>query len=103
MSLKVLYTTVPDEKTADEIAEKMVREKLCACVNYYPIRSVYVWQGDVQKDGEYGMWFKTTDDRVQELAERVKELHPYSVPAVLVWSVDVLNDDYEKWAKEVTR
>jgi len=36
-----VYTTFPDEEKAKEIGEHLVREKLAACVNFWPIKSIW--------------------------------------------------------------
>lgn len=41
MEYIAVYTTLPDEGSAKEIARKMVEERIVACVNFFPIKSVY--------------------------------------------------------------
>jgi len=75
------YVTAPPEAAAD-IAELLVEERLAACVNRTPIRSVYRWDGDVHDDEEVLLLAKTTDERYGALADRVREVHPHDVPCI---------------------
>ena len=47
MSLTV-YTTAPDEKTAEALAKKIVAAKLGACCNFWPVRTIYSWEGKLK-------------------------------------------------------
>lgn len=75
------YVTAPRD-AASELARTLVDERLAACVNTVDCESVYRWEGDVVADDETILLAKTTDDRYDDLAARVVELHPYDVPCV---------------------
>ena len=36
-----------------EIATALIKDKLTACVNLLPIKSIYLWQGEIEQDREY--------------------------------------------------
>ncbi|MFB6205294.1 MAG: divalent-cation tolerance protein CutA [Haloglomus sp.] len=75
------YITAPPDAAAD-LARTLVEERLAACVNHVDCGSVYRWEGEVVTDEEVILLAKTTDERYDELAARVDELHPYDVPCV---------------------
>ena len=69
----------------------MVEESLAACVNVLgPVRSIYRWQGAIEKADEVAAIFKTTDARADALIARIAALHSYDVPCVAVWPIDRL-------------
>ena len=43
---KIVFVTAA-EKDGSEIAEKLVTQKLAACVNIIPVRSIYKWKGKI--------------------------------------------------------
>jgi periplasmic divalent cation tolerance protein len=95
----VLSTAPPGQ--AHEIARALVAERLAACVNLLPgVRSVYRWKGSLQDDPETALWIKTTPERLAALAERLRALHPYEVPEVLVLSPLSGSSDYVGWVRE---
>ena len=79
----VVYTTVKNEKDADTIAKILVMEKLAACVNYFPVISMYRWKNKMEKTKEVMLMCKTTGKNLKRLKKRIKEIHPYEIPEVI--------------------
>lgn len=47
-TLSACFVTAPDETIAKELANKIISNKLAACVNMIPkITSIYMWEGKV--------------------------------------------------------
>ena len=90
----------PDEETALAIARAMVGERLAACVNVTGrVRSVYRWQGAVEEADERLLVVKLRADRLEPLAARLVELHPYDVPELLVFPVERGLGPYLEWVR----
>ena len=84
-SVRAVLTTAPDAEVAATLARALVEERLAACVNVVPgARSYYRWEGAIQEDAELLLIIKTGVARVEALAARIKDLHPYELPEVLV-------------------
>ncbi|MFN8577205.1 MAG: divalent-cation tolerance protein CutA [Candidatus Sericytochromatia bacterium] len=99
--MKVILCTTPKDKSED-MAQILLEEKLVSCVNIIPaIRSIYWWNGQIQKDTEDLLIIKTKDDLVNELIEKVKEVHPYDIPEVISLNVEDGNNDYIKWIDSI--
>jgi periplasmic divalent cation tolerance protein len=95
--MHVLLSTFPDEDTARRIAHTLVEERLVACVNVLPgITSIYRWEGKVETTAEVLTVIKTGAplDRVML---RLKELHPYDVPEMVVLPVADVLPAYLQW------
>ncbi len=99
----VVYSTAGNEEEAKRIARKLVEEDLAACVNLWPIRSVYEWEDELCEDEEYALLVKTTAGRAEEVVERIVELHSYETPAVLVLPVLSGFEGFLEWIREQTR
>lgn len=97
----LFYLTHPDEATARRIGQQLVQERLAACANYFPIQSMYWWEGQVAAEGEWVSLLKTATKRGEALEKRAEELHPYEVPCILQVTVKA-NEAYEKWIEEST-
>lgn len=98
----VVFVTVPagDGKNdvGDRIAQKVVEERLAACVNRISgISSTYRWQGKVEKDTEDLLVIKTMPEKFSRLRDRVVELHPYDVPEVIALPIERGHHPYLKW------
>ena len=99
----VVLSNAPDESLAKRIAHIVVEEGLAACVNLgRPSLSIYMWQGTLEGTEEIPLTFKTTGAQVLALMERIKSLHPYDVPELLVLPVIAGLDSYIQWVKEQT-
>ncbi|MCA8952424.1 MAG: divalent-cation tolerance protein CutA [Planctomycetes bacterium] len=78
----VLCTAPPS--SGRELAQQLVEERLCACVNVLPaVLSCFRWEGRVESAEEMLLVVKTTAAAAPKLRARIVELHPYDVPEVL--------------------
>jgi periplasmic divalent cation tolerance protein len=66
------------------------------------VRSIYRWQGAVQRDAEVLLLLKTVPGRVPALSARIRELHSYDVPEVLALPVLGGLQSYLEWIEEST-
>lgn len=81
----VVYTTINDIKEGRRIAQTLVEEQLVACVNIIPkIESIYRWKGKVENETEIIILAKTTDKNVKKTIQRIKTLHAYELPDIIV-------------------
>ena len=94
----VLITAPPDR--ADDLARTLVAEQCCACVNVVPgVTSHYLWEGKQERDTEALLIAKVAAERLAAFTARVKELHPYRVPEILVLAPTGGNPEYLDWVR----
>jgi periplasmic divalent cation tolerance protein len=93
-----VYIVAADMAEAERIAEALVDDRLAACVNILGgIRSVYRWQGAVERADEVAMIAKTTEALFQQLSARVRALHSYDTPAIVAWPIVAGDATYLDW------
>ena len=92
-----VYTTAPDEKTAEILAEEIVVAKLGACCNFWPIKTIYSWEGELKKDTEHIILIKTSKTKYEELEKYIVKNHPYSMPAVVSFPWDDSYKPFKDW------
>ena len=98
MSVMFVYVTAKDADEARAIAKGVVGERLAACANVMDgMESFYWWDDVVQTEKEAVLILKTTENRVDALTARVKELHSYDCPCVVVLPVSKGNDEFLTW------
>ncbi len=96
----VVLITAPVEK-GEEIANFIIENRLGACVNVVPkVNSTYWWKGKVERDEEALLVVKTSLKNFGRLKERVKEIHPYSVPEIIALPIIEGNEEYLGWIDE---
>jgi periplasmic divalent cation tolerance protein len=97
----VILCTCTNDEEALRLSETLVEQCLAACVNVLPpVRSIYRWQGGIERSEEVLLLIKTTKSRFPALRQRIVELHSYETPEILaVPAVDGL-DKYLTWLRE---
>lgn len=100
--LILVLTTMPDDDRADHLARTLVEEGLAACVHVHgPMTSTYRWQGKVTSEAERQVVIKTTRARFAELEPRLRVLHPYELPELVVIDA-AASDAYAGWVNDST-
>jgi periplasmic divalent cation tolerance protein len=99
----VVWTTISGTADGRKLASVLVSERLVACVNVLPLmESVYRWKGEVESDHERQLIMKTTAARVPALKTRLRQLHDYEVPELIVTPIVDGSDAYLSWIREST-
>ena len=99
----VALVTTGSRSEAEAIAQILVAEYLAACVNLLPVTSVYRWEGAVHQDEEWQLIIKTQCDRFEALERRIRELHSYEVPEIILLPLVNGSTPYLNWIAEQTR
>ncbi len=98
--IAAVLVTVATAQEGERIAEALVTERVAACVNVLgPLRSVYRWEGAMQRDEEYLLLIKTRREALARLADRIGELHSYEVPEMIVLPVCAGSEAYLNWLR----
>lgn len=92
-----VYTTCADSGEAQKLGELMIREKIAACVDMWPIESMYMWDGKMADKKQTMMMITTHETKLQQVSDLISQNHSYSVP--LIAGVDVMrvNPEYKAW------
>lgn len=98
MSVKLVYVTAASHKQAEKIAETAVTERLAACANILDgVTSIFHWEGKLCREHEALLILKTTGEKTDALIARIKELHSYQCPCVVVLPVEGGNPSFLEW------
>ncbi|AEH60321.1 CutA1 divalent ion tolerance protein [Methanosalsum zhilinae DSM 4017] len=93
-----VYITVGSMEEGQKIAHKLVSDRLVACVNMFPINSIYSWEGEVVEDQEFALLAKTTADKFDEVKETVRSIHSYDLPCIVSWELGG-ESEYLGWVR----
>ena len=98
MSAILVYVTCENEKEALAIARELVSSKIVACANIIPeTKAVFNWEGVIQEQSEAIVILKSQKARLEEITERIQEIHSYDLPCILYVSIEGGNTDFLKW------
>jgi len=93
------YVTAPRDAATD-LANRLVDERLAACVNVVPCTSTYRWDDAIREDEESVLLAKTTAERYPELAARLVDWHPHDVPCIERFDTDDVHDPFAAWCAD---
>lgn len=98
-----IYITCKDEEEAKKIAMELLKERLIACANIFPIRSLYWWQEKIQDEKEYAIIAKSKKENFGKIKNFIKSVHSYEVPCIVAWEVKEGNEEYLDWVRGETK
>ncbi len=101
--LILIYATFPTLQDAERIGGELVDCGLAACVNIIPgMTSIYIWKDQRHSDSECVAIIKTRSALADPVMARVRSLHPYDIPALVVLPIEGGSGDFLRWIEEQT-
>ena len=82
---------------AESIAKALVEERLAACVNVGAVRSYFIWEEKLCKDNEELLIIKTERKMAERLMARIRELHSYQLPEMIMLKIAGGDESYLQW------
>ncbi len=99
----MVVTTVASEAKAREISRAALQARLAACVQLYPIQSLYVWKGELREEGEIALHMKIRGEDFEPLRALIRRLHDYETPEILRFEIAEGDAAYLEWLAETVR
>lgn len=101
METLLVFTNVPDDTSAQALANGLIEQRVAACVNILaPCRSVYRWQGKIEHSEEIPLLIKTAAERYAALEQAIRDLHPYELPEIVAVSLSAGLPAYLDWVTQ---
>ncbi len=98
-----VITSVDSAEKAVEIAQRLLKQRLAACVQVLgPVRSRYWWQGEFEEAEEWLCLIKARATDYAQIESAIQEVHPYTVPEILALPITAGNPDYLDWLRKET-
>jgi periplasmic divalent cation tolerance protein len=99
----LVLPTLPNRDAALTIGRALVDDRLAACVQILDgLHSIYRWDGRIDESAECQLVAKTTPDARTALVDRLRALHPYDLPEILVLDATA-SPAYAAWLRAETR
>ncbi|MAU75114.1 MAG: divalent-cation tolerance protein CutA [Candidatus Poseidoniaceae archaeon] len=100
MALVLVMVTFPDDDSAKSMIEKVLEQRLAACILHMEVNSSYIWKNQNQQEQEVLALFKTNQTNFEQLEQYISTHHPYDVPAILKIDASA-NQDYQNWIDSI--
>ena len=98
MEAIIVMTSLPDQASAQRIAQALVEARLAACVNILaPCISTYHWRGKIETAQEVPLLIKTLQQHYSKVEETIRACHPYELPEVVAVTISSGLPAYLDW------
>lgn len=98
----VILVTAPDREVAGTIGRSLVEASLVACATLLPgATSIYRWENTVHEDTEVQMILKATRGKFDDIVSKIRGIHPYDVPEIIMLPITGATASYLAWIDEV--
>jgi periplasmic divalent cation tolerance protein len=98
----IIMTTTASQDDAKEIANLLLEGRLAACVQIFPVLSLYTWEGKVNEDPEHILFIKAKNADYAAIETTIKEKHKYDVPEIIRVPIVGGSASYLSWVDEIT-
>jgi periplasmic divalent cation tolerance protein len=99
----IVMTTCGGKPEAELIAARLVEERLSACVQMFPIASVYRWEGAVHHANEWMLFCKIRSIDYPNVEAAIRAAHTYSNPEIVEVGIENGAKAYLDWIASATR
>lgn len=96
----ITITTFADKESAKKTAKLLVEQQLAACVQIFPIESVYHWKGEICDENEVMLFIKSKTVLFDKIKDAIREIHPYEVPEIVQIPIADGLPEYLRWMDE---
>ncbi len=97
MTYCLVYTTTGGEEEAENISKNLIEKNLAVCINTFPIKSFYKWNGKFETSTEVAMIIKTRKELAEKVMGEIKKIHSYEIPAIFSISIKKGDKDFFNW------
>ena len=93
----IIIATYPDKEAAKNVAKLLVEERLAACVQIFPIESIYSWEGKIFDENEIMLFIKTKTSMFNKVSAFIRKNHSYDVPEIIQIPITDGLPEYLRW------
>lgn len=96
--LQIVFVTTNHYENASMMARNIISEQLAACCSVVPnVTSFYNWEEKLIENNEYMMIIKTTAEKLNDLENRIQQLHEYEIPEIIAIPASSVSLSYLNW------
>jgi len=97
-----IVTTLHQKSEAVRIGKGLLKKRLIACYNLWPIESAYWWKGELLDEPETMMLLKTQAKHFDEIVAYIKKESGYEIPDIYSLKPDQTIPSYDSWVTDET-
>jgi periplasmic divalent cation tolerance protein len=93
----VVVTTTNNRKIAELIAQRLIENKLAACVQLDEVESFFYQEGGVKRGQEIRLFIKAPAGNYDLIEEAIKQDHNYQLPQIIKLDITAGSQEYLDW------
>ena len=101
MKFILVYITHENMKEARRISSFLLKKRLIACVNYFPIQSSYWWKGKIEHSKEIVSLVKAKKENWTEIKKQVQKMHTYETPCIFKIEASASKEYFDWITREI--
>jgi periplasmic divalent cation tolerance protein len=102
MNCIIIYSTFPSKEDAARTARTLLEEQLAAGANIIQAESMFRWQGKIEQRAEWVVFFQAEHRFFKRIERRIKQLHPDTVPQIVMWRIRDGYTPFLQWILDET-
>jgi periplasmic divalent cation tolerance protein len=102
MNCIIVYSTFPSKEDAAKTARALLEEQLAAGANIIQAESMFRWQGKIEQRAEWTVFFQAEHRFFKRIERRIKQLHPDTVPQIVMWRIRDGYTPFLQWILDET-
>jgi periplasmic divalent cation tolerance protein len=102
MNCIIIYSTFPSKEDAVKMARILLEEQLAAGANIIQAESLFRWQGKIEQRAEWAVFFQAEHRFFKRIERRIKQLHPDTVPQIVMWRIRDGYTPFLQWILDET-
>lgn len=95
-----LFLTCANGEEAQKITDKLLDEKLAACVRQTGVKSDFWWRGKREVASEVQLIIESTEDKFDAIESAISGLHSYERFVLTAYPVSKASNGVVEWMEE---
>lgn len=97
--MTLVLSNFASPESARSVVRILMQEQIISCANIHqPHFAIYPWDNKIVEESETCVLFKGPRDKKDTLIKRLREIHPYELPGIILLDAQTL-PDYAAWLK----
>ena len=97
--MALVLSNFASPESARSVVRILMQEQVISCANIHqPHFAIYPWNDKIVEESETCVLFKGPWNKKDALVKRLREIHPYELPGIILVDAETL-PDYAAWLK----